>query len=283
MKDRKFERPFCKNGLTGNCGLFQKVWRSRCTLCIRHIIFVLVLSVGWSGYLFAAPDVVPLTTVEGYDPYTGAKLPHGGMVTEIVTTVFKNMGVEPVIKWRPRKRAYREASIGTVMGSFPWDPSPIYARNFFVSDPIINLDTEIYVDANSIINPIKPIDLNNLTLCVPLGHVPFGLIKELVRDGKLSTVSPPYMASCFKLLKVGRVDLISVSRMVAHKHAKSIYGFVDGIRPLKFGSSSTTQHILFSKHKPDAERLWRQFNSVLKKLRTEGVLEQIVTRHIWVR
>ena len=249
--------------------------------CVLFV--VLALCIGGERNAFGRSVEVQLSVVENYGPYSDENLPGGGMLTEIVRTIFQSMDLQVSNRYMPRKRAYQSAQQDLLDGSFPWEAHQVQLDRFYMSDPIIVLDTEIYMDRRSTLKVENLDDLKGLTLCLPIGHVPFGPLKSLVQSNEVRLVTARKMNSCFSMLKAGRVNMVSTSRMVANVHSKSVYGFIDAVKTLPFGSSSTTMHLVLSKNQPDTQELTSRFNARLTEIRNQGVLEEIVKRHIWVR
>ncbi len=265
-------------------------WIDSNQVCCRKInviplsFFLLSVTIFWLSHdTIAAPERVVLTTGYNYSPYTGEQLPEGGMVTEIITTVLENMGLEPEYRRLPWKRALREAEEGRWLGTFPWEPRTELKKSFLYSDPIIVFDTKTYVDVNATQIPDSPKSLEGKKLCLPLGHRTYGLIGDMVEAGTLLTTSPGSMVQCFKQLKSGRVDLVSVSSMVARQYTKQVYGYVDGVQSLKIAATRTTFHLIISKRYPGGKKLMNFFNAELERMQALNALAPIVERHLWVR
>ncbi|WP_419904812.1 substrate-binding periplasmic protein [Kiloniella sp.] len=245
------------------------------------LLFICFLCLPIRG--ISASERVVLTTGYNYAPYTGEQLPQGGMVTEIITSLLNRIGLDPEYRRRPWKRALHEAELGKYLGTFPWEPRSELNEAFYYSDPIIVVDIRTYFDANTPDLPQSATDLKGMKICLPLGHRTYGLIGEMINDGDLLITSPNSMEKCFKQLKSGRVDMVSVSGVVARQYAKQVYGYVDGVQALGIASSRTTFHMLISKRYSGAQELMNRLNAELEFMRAENTLAPIIERHLWVR
>ncbi len=231
---------------------------------------------------YAEPAQVILTTGDNYSPYTGSELPQGGMITEIISSILQEMDLAPTYLRLPWKRAILTAEMQEAIGSFPWETRPDLEKTFLYSQPIITIDTKVFIDEKSIKKFNFIADLEGQTLCLPLGYKVYDVIGAMVESGKLETISPTTMEKCFKLLKLGRANLISTSGTVAKQYAKQVYGYDDGVQALNFASSRITLHLLVSKHYENASQFLNRFDIILKRRQTQNTIAPIIERHLWV-
>lgn len=223
-----------------------------------------------------------LTTGVHYPPFTGTDLPNGGMFTDIITRIFAEMGEEISLKRLPWKRAFLQAETGDALGTFPWETRPDIDGRFHISDPVIHLWHYIYVDQERGPDLKTEKDLARLRYCLPLGYRAHGLVAEFMSAGRLQVEQPVSMTNCFEMLRLGRVDFVSLSAMAAQQHARMTYGYVDGVRKVPVGAVSVSLHLLVSRKVPDSQTFLNRFNKTLAGFRDTGRLEEIITPHLWV-
>ena len=227
-------------------------------------------------------DPVLLTTGVNYPPITGADLPNGGIFTDIVTQIFTEMGEDVSLRRLPWKRAFLQADNGDVLGTFPWESRPDLEDRFHFSDPVIYLSHYIYVDSENGPNIAKAEDLSGLRYCLPLGYRAHGLAADYKGSGSLRVEQPVSMKNCFDMLKLGRVDFVSLSAMAAQQHARLSYGYADGVRKAPVGAVSVRLHLLISHKIPEGQNFLERFNRILGEFRHSRRLEQIIMPHLWV-
>jgi polar amino acid transport system substrate-binding protein len=75
-----------------------------------------------------------------WKPYQSRSLPGGGSASKIVTAAFANQGLTVEYSYFPWKRSLKLASQGKFDGTFLWFASDERARNFYISDPVVNID-----------------------------------------------------------------------------------------------------------------------------------------------
>lgn len=225
----------------------------------------------------AAP--VLLNTGNDYAPFTDEKLPEGGMLTELVKRVFKEMKQEIKIHWLPWARGYNEAKSGAYAATFPYVHTAARDSEFLYSDPLYVIQLKVFAKPSFSVDPAKPDSFRGKTICLPLGWAPPAKLEPLLNDGSLHRQQPKDISSCAKMVARGRADFFVTDTI---QGAKAIAG--DNLGPadittLSTPVESTALHLIASKSNPKSAPLLAKFNAALKALKAEGVYDKIVAAH----
>lgn len=120
--------------------------------CLRNIARRAVRQALLAGALIALPtlaatpgtsEVVRITSGE-WPPFTSEQLPHGGILSHIVTQAFALEGITVEYGYLPWKRAYEYARNGKWDGSVGWAPSAKHLEDLYLSRPVLFVDKALY-------------------------------------------------------------------------------------------------------------------------------------------
>jgi polar amino acid transport system substrate-binding protein len=223
----------------------------------------------------------PFRLVTGeYPPFTGESLPEGGMATEIVTTVFKDLGWKYEIAFEPWDRGLANLDAGKYFGTFPYHQDDERSKYYLFSDPVISNDLVFYGMKDSTFNYTQPDDLTGHIICYPGGE---GWSLEGLQPyfdaGKIKMERPTTMVACFNMLQAKRVEMVFAAESVGWPAAKQALGSSDDVKILDKHFAGSTACLMISKNYPDGEKLLNAFNYALKKLEEDGTLAKIRARH----
>ncbi|MGK0290896.1 MAG: polar amino acid transport system substrate-binding protein [bacterium] len=214
-----------------------------------------------------------------YPPYSGKDLKHGGIITEIISSVFKEMGQEVKIHYMDWPKVYQKAANASYFATFPWLKDKQREVIFKFSAPLITITERFFVTTDSKITYIQKNDLMGLSACVPKTYSLKPLQSFLKR--RLITVrTPKNTETCFHLLKNKKVSMVALSEQVGWLTIKNIYGNHSGFRTLKKVLNQTKLHLIISKLLPNTDKFLEKFNKTFKKLEKKGIIAQIIKRHI---
>jgi polar amino acid transport system substrate-binding protein len=222
-----------------------------------------------------------LVTGDQYAPFTDQRLPHGGMLSEMMKVIFHKMGYAVHIDFKPWKRGYMEAREGLYLGTFPYAKTDERLREFLYSEPLHVVREVFYVRRDATIRYAQDEDLTGLTVCRPLGYL-LSDIQPLL-DAKIVTVQQPsQLENCFRMLELKRVDLVVINDTVGKEVVASIYG-ASGQSAFKILEKSLAElslHFIISKQNPDGSLYIQAFNTALEELKRDGTLDAIVRKHL---
>src|SRR5215510_1975553 len=244
---------------------------------------------------------VEFLTADGFAPYTGRSLEAGGMLTQVIAAAMGvvkdeakgrfDYGVSWVNDWSAHLNPLlltRAFDVG-----FPWarpncdgvnlEPtSQFRCQRFFFSEPLYEVITGLFVQANSRFKSLRNEEIAGATLCVPAGQPVHELDdhgRGWVRDNKIVLMRPPTVDECFRLLDTATVDGVVKSELAGRASITSL-GLADKVRMIEQPIALTTFHVLVSKSHPHARTILYYMNSSLEKLRESGEYDRIVERHL---
>ncbi len=243
-------------------------------------IIILLFSLGITG-LVAAQEL-RLATGNEYPPFSDEKLLNGGLTTDLVRRTYGQFSQPIDIEFLPWKRGYEETQAHRFLGTFPYTHNAERAAVFLYSDPLFTMEEFFFTRRDAEIDYRQDEDLRGLRACKALGYN----TKEIQRflDAGLITLQRvPRVENCFKMLALGRVDLVSADIFLAWQTAQGIYGTEarQRFRQLdKVLNRDSELHLIIAKDHPNAEQYLRQFNQGLATLRQSGEWEAVVNRHL---
>ena len=237
-----------------------------------------------AAILILAPGTGPraasyeLVTGNDYPPFTDKALPEGGLATEIVTTVFREMGHDVTVAFRPWKRGFTDTLSTLYLGTFPYGNNPKRAEQFHYSQPLYSFGQYFFALTGSEARFERDEDLQGLRVCLPLGFNPVRL-GPLEEKGIIKMVRPPDLEGCFRMLARGRADLVRVNDRAGWALAEQLFPGEEKVKMLPKPVRETVEHFIVSRSYPGGEAIVAAFDATLARLREEGVIDAIVTRH----
>lgn len=243
-----------------------------------HKIIALLLLLLPAPAAAAAEGRLQLVTGNDYPPFTDQSLPHGGLATEIVSTVFNEMGYDVDISYKPWKRGYAETLNKRYLGTFPYGKNPQRLELFHYSAPLYVFAQHFFA-TDAAVEFNRDEDLQGLRVCVPIGYNLVRL-EDLVARGIVTLEQPVDADACFGMLKRGRVDLVRIDRSVGWAIIDKLYGSADGFRMLPKPFRETVEHLIIAKDYPGGKELLDAFDLTFARLSQQGVIDAIKQRHL---
>lgn len=240
-------------------------------------------AVAWmTGLLMAVPasaDTVRLVTGDDLPPYAGKQLPHYGMLTEIVQRAFEQAGSQTTLDWAPWKRGYELTKVGEYDATFPYARTAEREKDYLYSDLIYGGIRSVYARPGSAIDPARPDSFRGLSYCAPSGFIVYPQMEALLRQGAITVQRPFSLASCVKMLAIGRVDFfitdsVSGDNLLRRMQAGSSVARI--AKPFDHAEF----HLIVPKNRAGAQALIARFNGGLKRLKSNGEYARIVQRHL---
>jgi len=228
------------------------------------------------------PKELHLVTGNDFKPWSDQSLPNGGVITEIVQTAFKKIGINTTIEWLPWKRGYHHVAFGRHgnYGTFPYSYSNKRTVDVYYSIPILISGLTIFVlDSNPVATDYENQSaLHGLRFCTGVGYA-FDDFDKLVDEGSINLKKLANINSCFLSIKAGRADAVVINKHVGWGIIRSLYKQEHGFRALREHKPSV-YHLVVSKDFPNTLDILHGFNKSLVKLKENGIIDEIVNRHM---
>lgn len=228
----------------------------------------------------AQAEPVKLVTGNGYKPFTDNSLKDGGVATDIVRHIYKNMGHEVSIDFKPWKRGAALVKQGKRVATFPYVKNEERSKNYHFSKPFMSpaLSPMVLKENAGMINSIE--DFKGKTGCLPTGWSTgsdeFAKMKE---NGEVKMISARAVKHCFRMLKAGRVGFVPTEVPNGLFAAKQVLGSSDKVHVEDYILSRSHLHLMFAKNEKGKQAA-QEFNQGLKNIKESGEFEKIKEEHL---
>lgn len=222
---------------------------------------------------FSLEKTILISTGE-YAPWTSETSPHGGFVNHVITEAFQKEGYTVIYRFVPWKRAYKDLKSEVVQVSSFWANHPSYTQDFYLSDPIVNLQTVFFYLHSKPIRAWKTItDLRGYQIGTVLGDTSSIMLK----DAGLKVYEVTRAEQNIKQLLAGRIDITPQELLfgleLIHKHFPIEQRALITFDPRPMFESAG--YLLISKKEKHAKDIVDTFNRGLLKLRKDGRYEHL--------
>ncbi|MGE5583822.1 MAG: substrate-binding periplasmic protein [Bacillota bacterium] len=250
---------------------------------VTAILFLVTFFLIAAFTVYGAPNAAKVVLVTGeWEPYTTEKAEGKGYFTEIVTAVFKEMGLEPQYVFYPWERCEKSVQKGEAWAAFPYAYTPERAKLYEYTDTVAYAYTKFfYYKKNFDGDKIKFNKLEDLKQ-YRIGGVTGFFYKEAFEKAGLNVDwSTKEEDTIHKLVK-DRVDLMPYGELVGWEIIKKNYpneikNFGVLSKPINEGNGDLK--LIVSKTYPNFRQLLEKFNNALKAIRGNGVYQQILKKY----
>lgn len=227
-------------------------------------------------------------TNEAFPPFSDPNSLNGGMLTDIIQTVYGNMDKTAKVDYMASNRLRAMTYSGRIDAGFPFVKNAADAKMFLYSDPLYTSLNVFFSNKGSDVKDIETImkkrmkrnNYQRLIVAVPAGFNSDKLT-EYVRMGYISLKPYKSLEDCFIAIKNEEVDLVGaqqIAGLVAIKNTASLDRLDFVI--LEKSIETNTLHLAISKEHPEAELLLQGFNTALAKAKSNGAIGKIIDTHI---
>lgn len=237
-------------------------------------LFVIILSVILFAYQTvgnAKTEKIILATAE-WQPYISEKSPEHGRFAEIVTTVFKEMGMTTELIFAPWKRVEILVKNGDAYAGIPYTYTEERHKVFDYSASIMNSKNVFFYNKKMYPKGISYSQLAELRRYRISGVTGYWY-EDLFKENKLNVEYVTSDEQSITKLYFNRVDLVATDELVGTTLIQKLYPhdaaqFAVVERPIL----TAPLHLLVSKKYPHAAQITEKFNTTLESLRKKGVI-----------
>lgn len=244
----------------------------------RVLIFLVWGLLCHQNIAFAETSKIALATGE-WEPYTSEKALAYGAFTEIVSAVFKEIGMEPEYTFYPWKRAELTAEQGEVFAIFPYILTEARLKTFDFSDKVMPSSFVLFYMKKRHPQGVNYAKLEDLAPYLISGvhgywyETPF-------KEAHLNVEYVAKDEQGISKLYLNHVELAAAGDLVGWSLIKRLYPkevsqFAVAAKPLQ----QDDLRLMISRKYPNAAELTKKFNAGLAVIRKKGVIGQILARH----
>jgi polar amino acid transport system substrate-binding protein len=225
----------------------------------------------------ATPDTVKIAVGE-WPPYFSENAEGYGTYAQVVTKAFELEGVTVEYGFFPWRRALLQTQSGLWDASAGWGKTTDRAPFFHFCDAVL-VESEHFFYATA--RPVKAQslqDLSGLSLGIIDGAALGDELEELVSSGKITIFHQSTLEDLFKMLDVGRVDVIMGNKNVAADALESAFSGQETKRfkALENVTVLWDYRVIVSRNIENGKELCDRFNRGLRKLRATGEYERLL-------
>ncbi len=243
---------------------------------MRLFFSVTLLLFALSYSLCAFPDNAKIVlATANWEPYISESEPEHGKFSQIVTAVFKEMGLETAYIFAPWKRVEAIVESGAAFAGIPYSFTQERYKTFNYSAPIMNSWYVFFYNKKAYPQGISYSKLEELARYRISGVTGYWY-DELFAKAKLNVEYVTTDEQGISKLYANRVDLAATDDLVGWLLIKKLYPKESaqfGVVKQPFGSQYL--HLMVSKKYPHAVELTQKFNAILKKQREQGTVPKL--------
>jgi len=224
----------------------------------------------------SAYATVSLTTGPDYAPFTDHNVADGGIAVRLVRATFARINESVALDWLPWKRGYSLTLAGHYQATFPYAKSAERERDFIFSDPLMTMQTYLYMRHGDHLDYDTPSSFSGRVICVPQGF--YSQLQTNLRDltarGEVRVEQAPDMPSCVRMLLAGRVDAFTAfDKLIQHVLLQT--GGAERVEHSVKAVSATDLMLIAPRNNPDSIILIQRFNAALQALKADGSYKRL--------
>lgn len=233
--------------------------------------FLLANCFCFQNQVLAESKKIILATDE-WEPYISKTKAGHGKFSEIVSAVFKEMGMETDFVFAPWKRVEAIVNSGEAFAGIPYSYTEERHKIFDYSVPIMNSSYVFFYNKKTYPNGISYTDLADLVryrISGVTGYWYEGFFEKAKLNVEYVTTDEQGITKLY----FNRVDLAATDELVGWALIKKLYP-QDVSQFAVVNKTFATQylHLMVSKNYPNAPALTEKFNTTFKRLREKGAL-----------
>ena len=211
-----------------------------------------------------------------WPPYQSEHLQYAGVVSRIVAEAFAVEGITIEFGYFPWKRSLLLAESCKWNGTFVWFDTPERRNNFYISDPVVDIQYVFFHKKKFAFDWKTIDDLKDIRIGATIGYDYGKRFEEAEVNRDTRVIRKPSDKDNFIRLKNDLIQLFPCDIEVGYEILRQEYGaaaielFTHHPLPVK----SAPHHLLLSKRDSRNKELIRKFNNGLKSLKDSGRYDQ---------
>lgn len=246
----------------------------------------------WKGRLLAAlllaaagasarekPTTWRLGTVE-LPPSVGERLPQQGYYPVLLRRILQELGASAELVFLPPNRVHQELRAGHLDGAFPYLRTPEREAEFLLTEPFFHARVRVFVNADTDWRPRDVPALRGQLGCALQGAQSPAALQAEVDAGHVQLQRVGELEACFRMLQLGRVRFVVSGENGGWTAARSLPGQGMELHMADFVLAEEGIHLALPRSKPESAARLKAFNTALRKLRANGVLQALEARSV---
>ncbi len=232
--------------------------------------------------------VISVATTTNFAPFSAESYYKGGMMTNVVNTVFGEMDSKIELSHLPNNQVKGVTYSGRSEIGFPFTKNEQDKLMFLYTEPLYstlvvffaNKDSEVVDMEATMKKRMRKGKYTKLVVAVPIGFNTDKLMKYYT--DRLILLKPfKSVEACFEAMKMGKADLVAapqISGLVTIQNNADLVR--NDFKILDKSIESATLHAVVSKSHPEAQLVINAFNDSLAKAKKSGAIAKIIDEHI---
>lgn len=201
---------------------------------------------------------------------------HYGFFTQIVTEVFKEMGVENKYVFYPWRRCYDSVLNSSVWAAFPYSYTEERSKEVLYSDAIAYSSTKLFYYKNDNYKFETMEDLKQYKIGGLIGY----FYEEIFKNAGIQVDYVSKEIDALKKLMLGRIELFPLNELVGWHLIKTHFpDEIDNFGVLPKPLFSDALYLIVSREYPGTIDLLEKFNSALETIKMNGEYENILAAY----
>lgn len=245
---------------------------------MRQLLTVLLIYAGlWHSA--QAQEQIRIAIGE-WPPFISQKLPHYGVIPQLLSEAFATQGVTVEYGFFPWKRAYEEVKQGRWQASAVWGRTAEREADCLFSEVVYSDNVVLFYNHN------KPISwdgslagaeqLKGLRIGIPLGSAKMPVLEQAEQRGWVHYEASGDELINLRKLAAGRIDAVDI---VKGSGSHVLNQQLSARERSKITTTPSYQtwdyHLLLSRQLPESERLLQLFHLGLRELQASGRYAQL--------
>lgn len=238
---------------------------------------------------------IRVVTADAWAPYTDAKDPNGGMLTEVINLALTRSAANPSFRidfvndWGAHLSPLIEDHLYDF--SLAWVRPPCEAggemdqesrfrcEKIAWSEPVFEIVSQIYVYGAEEAAATTHASLSGKTICIPAGYTLTGLAVNGLMEPQVRLSRPRAPADCIQEVATGASDATFLTVSVAEA-AIAEAGLIGQVQEAPQIHDIQTLHAITSVDHPRRDELLATINDGIRTIRENGEWFEIVQRHL---
>ncbi|MBF0203781.1 MAG: transporter substrate-binding domain-containing protein [Desulfamplus sp.] len=242
------------------------------------VIIMLLFSVTIFSTLCIAKGKIILVTGE-WPPYTSEKMKGYGFVTEIVSAIFKEAGLEVAYEFYPWLRCENHIKHGVAFAAFPYFINDERKAIYDFSDDLARATGRFFYLKSNIKTDVvweKYEDFKEYKIGGTAGY----WYQKAFEDAgiKLDLAATDELG--IKKLRAGRFDLLATDELVGWSLIKEFFpAESNNFDIVKKPLNNDDLRLMVSRTYPEAASITKQVNEALQRIKIKGIYSEILKKY----